>query len=1008
MDHAARRIPAWKRLGLKLKRNQSGEETQGDEHQVAEHQHSDRDIVWGDTLKDEQPAIRRAEESSLRLGKRKHLAEHDDQASKKSRKTQEEHDPHGDTAEVISNITHLDKGASELAASVAPTSDTPRPKGDPNYRRKKGRRSEQHDERKPVSEQTNESPEASGRNLGRRPRTPSLSPGQQDLASDGATLFVSTETDFPVMPATVASKKQVLSTKKSTTNSASSSLSPRVDRRKSVTFTPDTKTVDGNSASNLFKKWVQEQKGSVVEFSQAEIAQFAPPKSHPANDIPSPSATSNNASITPAVSIRGKKKDPSRYTAYLTQYYIDRSNWKFNKAKQNDVLENAPNIFRIPDTHEEALIAYIKGLQGAGVIERLKQRCTTAIKELDIETSTMDDPEVRKAAQEEALQEHLSRESKRRRVESDIENMLGHPYSEGYIRRLKRARAEALLTALNVAAPAPVHAKPQTNGSSKKFSPEPVRPLPSRRISRKSDASSDESSDSSSSEESASSSESSDDSDSDSSSNAGDTTGAAANDSDDGSGSGSDDSSQASSKIIPQSQLCTSNPLIKPDISLQPSHQARYQPPTLSSSLMSAMALSSLPTELIEQIAEHLDIQSLRSFRLTSSSISRQSLHLFKYRFFRKRTLKWNTESLRQLDDITSHPRFEGCLQDLVVDATPRFAIRMWELEKGVVDAAAQQDFEKRIHLQSSYLKIEEEAEDASRFWNETRQDQKTLAVVFTRLQTLLSVTFAYDGMDKNHLLFGRRYCENSQNEMSRPFVSTMAAIATSRLIVQSIGVDPERRYGAISIGRLESISPVLANFGDAFLKLDSLELNLRDWRYSDEGFEMPAGRAPFVVRFLSKFKNLRILELSCFSLLEDILPEMAKQCQFPHLEVCTLDLFRIRAVKVLFDFLEPSKNSLRSLRLSHIVLKDEHTEWDQVLRRIASEFTLEKAEFKSLFMRLGARVGFDGSMQGSLVLEAPGVKGQLEKHAANLVGGNWGPAWHLAAVAYPFIGLRT
>jgi hypothetical protein len=66
------------------------------------------------------------------------------------------------------------------------------------------------------------------------------------------------------------------------------SLSPsKADRRKSVTFTPDTKTSDGNSASNLFKKWVAEQKGSGADFTQAEVSQFTePPKVHIANSNP--------------------------------------------------------------------------------------------------------------------------------------------------------------------------------------------------------------------------------------------------------------------------------------------------------------------------------------------------------------------------------------------------------------------------------------------------------------------------------------------------------------------------------------------------------------------------------------------------------------------------------------------------------------------------------------------------------------------------------------------------
>lgn len=421
------------------------------------------------------------------------------------------------------------------------------------------------------------------------------------------------------------------------------------------------------------------------------------------------------------------------------------------------------------------------------------------------------------------------------------------------------------------------------------------------------------------------------------------------------------------------------------------------------------MALLCLPTELVEHIAEDLDVESFRSFRLASSLLNQQSLHHFKERFFRQRTVLWNAESLRQLVDVISHPNFGDCLQDLVVDATPRFAIRLWELEKGIIDAAAHQDFDRREELTNRYAEVKEKAEEAAKYWNETRFDQTTLTSIFKKMLALQSITFAYDGMDKHHLLFSRRYCENSQNEMSRPFVSTLAALAISRLAVRTIAIDPLKKYGAISIGRLESISPVLARSDDVFLGLEALKLNLRDWRHPEEGFEPPVGRAPFIVRLLSKFKNIRTLELCCFSCLEmDILHEMARHCKYPRLESCILELFTINPADDLFDFLEPAKSSLRSLCLSHVVLKDKSTGWPDVLRRIASDLTLDRIELKNLFAQLGERIGFEGTIQGCIVSEGPELSKEIEKCAERLVSGQWGPAWHLAAVAYPFIGVRT
>jgi hypothetical protein len=604
MEGAGRRIPAWKRLGLKLKSGQSAGTTQENQVNVAEHHHGEARVSAAINSNSDHNAPDRVDESTQSLGKRKHPAEDGIQKVRKSRKTEEQHESHGRTGQIAPTITSLDNGAAAPLPSTT-ASDKPRPKGDPNYRQKKGRKSDQYDSRKPTPRLP---PETSGAQRPQQPRTPSLSPGQLDLASDGATLLVSTETDFPASAA-VATQKNTRTLAKGDTKSASSSMAPRIDRRKSVTFTPDTKTVDGNSASNLFKKWAQEQKGAGAEFSQTEVAQFAPPpKSHPANGLPAaspPSAKSekkerksekkvkksasvlqprtsdhskeillveahqepipdNEEATIPAAS-KGKKKDISRYTDYLAQYHNDRPNWKFNKARQNDILENALNIFRIPDSHSEALIAYVKGLQGAGVIQRLKQRCAIAIEELDAEMSTMDDAEVRKAAEEEALHERLSRERKRRRLEGDIENMLDHPYSEGYIRRLKKGRAQALLTALSLAAPAPAPAsalapapapapeipKYRTmKGLSKKFSPEPERPSAPirqpRKKKRRTEVSSNESSDSSSSEDSGES-DSESGSASSASSEAGDSTSDESSSGDEAPGSASDGSSSSDS-----------------------------------------------------------------------------------------------------------------------------------------------------------------------------------------------------------------------------------------------------------------------------------------------------------------------------------------------------------------------------------------------------------------------------------------------------------------------------
>lgn len=151
------------------------------------------------------------------------------------------------------------------------------------------------------------------------------------------------------------------------------------------------------------------------------------------------------------------------------------------------------------------------GLQGSGIIERLREQWSKAIAEID-EAERKDPMDEREAMKEAALQERLSKERKRRRLEGDIENMVDHPYSEGYIRRLKRSRAEALCSALKVPMPVATTPQPGLRQLGQQKSSEPTRPATqhtTRKKKRRTDISSDESSDSSSSEEESSSDESS-------------------------------------------------------------------------------------------------------------------------------------------------------------------------------------------------------------------------------------------------------------------------------------------------------------------------------------------------------------------------------------------------------------------------------------------------------------------------------------------------------------------
>ncbi|KAF2273127.1 uncharacterized protein EI97DRAFT_436371 [Westerdykella ornata] len=475
-------IPAWKRLGLNISSGaQSGAAVPGsNDQQDTTRSAESGDVGRRDGEQTHCETLASVTGKSSSLGKRKHpydAAEPANQDPKRNRISGNQETSSGGAVGAGLDVAEVGNGEPNAQSEVA---DKPRPKGDPNYRQKKKK--------------------------GQR----SVPPGQQTTSASRQ------ESSRPQSLTAADTPSKLLATPKFSKNLTNASGSPPpTDRRKSVTFTPDTKTVDGNSAHNLFKKWVAEQKGAQDEFTATEAAQFIPPSmSHPANGLQLVSDAN-----TPKP--KGKKKDPSLYLAYLAQYYNDHTNWKFNKAKQNDVLENALNIFRIPDQHLEALLAYVKGLKGAGVVERLKARCHAALTELDETDSKMDDREAQEIAEADALERRLSNERKRRRTERDVEALRDHPYPEGFIRRLKRRRAEALLNALNMATPLPPPLPPPSASGETETAPVAPDQRLSQRIPRKrksrTEVSSDESS-SSSSEDSTSDDSSSDDSSSDESS----------------------------------------------------------------------------------------------------------------------------------------------------------------------------------------------------------------------------------------------------------------------------------------------------------------------------------------------------------------------------------------------------------------------------------------------------------------------------------------------------------
>lgn len=182
-------------------------------------------------------------------------------------------------------------------------------------------------------------------------------------------------------------------------------------RSKSVTFTLDTKKASESSTQEITQDHLLSDPTPVTLPKTAA----KPAKKEKKKARQQKGAASNQAASEPSSTDTSASGADLEYVRYLEQYHTDRSSWKFSKKKQKDLLKNLFNIHKIPPEHNDALIAYIAGLQGAGAQQRLFDDAEAVLKTLlekqersgDLED--MDSRAERKAAYNAALQREIDK-----------------------------------------------------------------------------------------------------------------------------------------------------------------------------------------------------------------------------------------------------------------------------------------------------------------------------------------------------------------------------------------------------------------------------------------------------------------------------------------------------------------------------------------------------------------------------------------------------------------------
>jgi hypothetical protein len=167
---------------------------------------------------------------------------------------------------------------------------------------------------------------------------------------------------------------------------------PILSRKKSVTFTPETKNDDGDSIKQLFNSWVAEQKSqdpsfqlqnSQPAFQTLEASRVTEQVETTLNEKERRSKRIKKPKPERVNEPKSKKSSkPSRIAKpaipfsrpclqYLRQYHESRDTWKFNKNHQSHLLKHVFDIDIIPSDYAHLICPYVRGLRG-GVRTRLR------------------------------------------------------------------------------------------------------------------------------------------------------------------------------------------------------------------------------------------------------------------------------------------------------------------------------------------------------------------------------------------------------------------------------------------------------------------------------------------------------------------------------------------------------------------------------------------------------------------------------------------------------------
>jgi hypothetical protein len=219
---------------------------------------------------------------------------------------------------------------------------------------------------------------------------------------------------------------------------------PSLKRKKSVSFSAEATTLSKDIAQST---------------SAQTAASIPPPKAQPAPQKSStPSSKPSTKERKPRKrEVQAKSEETERYIGYLQQFHSAREQWHFNKGRQTALLKNLFNVFRVPEEYDDALSAYLAGLQGRAARDRLTQTANEILENTKDAVDSSDDvtmtDSIHKEARDAALKKQLKGAKGRLRDETAKEDSMS---DDRLLLLRKRKRAELVIQGLGAGQPSMV------------------------------------------------------------------------------------------------------------------------------------------------------------------------------------------------------------------------------------------------------------------------------------------------------------------------------------------------------------------------------------------------------------------------------------------------------------------------------------------------------------------------------------------------------------------------